>query len=256
LKSVLKVKFFVYCLLLIIISSAVIAIPPEQVRLTGFVQDYANVLSASEKAQISEIGQQIYDSKTAQYAVVIVDSFEGIAREDYALRVAQGNLGDSSNNGLLLLISVEDREYRFEVGRGLEATLNDARIGRIGRNHLVPALQENQYGIAVINASTVIRDLLVDGTEVPQQQLPPMDYELLFFFGFMVFFFVISSWSAYYQRKHAKKHGKNQKDDKLLTAAIFASMLLGRRGGGNFGGGGFGGFGGGGFGGGGAGGRF
>ena len=126
----------------------------EEPTIKTFVNDYANILNDSDEQQLSGLLNQLYSSNTAEFSVVTIKSLEGKSIEAYSLELAQEKLGDKEkNNGLLLLISVDDRAYRFEVGRGLEGDLNDAKIGRIGRTYLVPNFRSGDYSKGVLEAS-------------------------------------------------------------------------------------------------------
>src|SRR3989344_8394868 len=128
-----------YILLLVLIVPIVLAETPSDIRLTGYVNDYANIISTEYVAEINAQLNGLQDAGIAEVAVVTVNNLKSQDIESFALQVAQGKLGDSEkNNGLLLLVSIEDRAYRFEVGRGIEPILNDAKVGRVGRNFLVP----------------------------------------------------------------------------------------------------------------------
>ncbi len=229
-------------------------------EITGFVNDYANVLG-SQKQGIEQISQQLYNAGLAQVAVVTINSLEGKPIEDAAFKLAEGKLGaKDKNNGLLLLIAVEDREYRFEVGRGLEPIFNDAKVGRYGRELLVPALQKGEYGEGVLQVMKEIQNTLTgkdaagNTTDISLQATSKnlnMKIAIIFFVFLLAFFALLH---------HIKKSTKNlglrkgkMGDDRYFWAALIASRMM--RGGGGFGGGGggFGGFGGGSFGGGGAG---
>ena len=65
--------------------------------------------------------------------VVTVNSLDGDAIEDYANKLfRQYGIGDSKkNNGVLILLSIQDRKCRIEVGYGLEGTLTDGNTGLI-----------------------------------------------------------------------------------------------------------------------------
>ncbi len=117
-----------WILLLALMVSLVIAQSAENIQIKGFVNDYANIISPDYKSKIEGALTQLYDSKAAEFSIVTIESLEGKDIESYALNVAQGKLGDKEkNNGLLLLVAVKDRKYRFEVGRGLEPILNDVQ---------------------------------------------------------------------------------------------------------------------------------
>lgn len=226
------------------------------VPLDGFVTDRADVLTDAQEQELIILLQQPYLEEKAQIAVVIVPSLEGQDITSYALDLAQGTLGDDQkNNGLLILLAIEERQYRFEVGRGLEPIFNDAKIGRMGRQLLVPALQKNNYFQGLYETLQAINaELHVQGAVPPQTYIQEETYTLetiqtLFGFIFMIIMISIIARSI-------KKKGRNDED--VFLTALFAASLLrpprGGFGGGGFGRGGFGGFGGGGFGGGGAGG--
>jgi len=56
---------------------------------------------------------------------------------------AIGKVG--KDNGLLILVSVDERQWRIEVGYGLEGVLNDAKVGRLGDEFLGPPLASEDY---------------------------------------------------------------------------------------------------------------
>ncbi|MCX6711642.1 MAG: TPM domain-containing protein [Candidatus Woesearchaeota archaeon] len=216
----------------------------QEISIKGFVNDYSNILSEQEKQQITQIAQSIYDSGKAEYAIVIINSTQGQDIKSYAITLAQGKLGSKEkDNGLLLLVSIEDREYRFEVGSGLEGTLNDAKVGRIGRDYLVPNFQKGQYGQGIIEASQAIQNALNQtaneqvNTNPSQQMITPLIVLIIFIIIFLSFFmFSIIKYS-----KKKNKHFKTARN-----ALIFFGATQGFKGRGGFGGSG-GGFGGGGF---------
>ena len=217
-------------------------------EIKTFVNDEANIIDNEQ--ELTAILNQIYDSGVAEYAIVTVDSLEGKDIFSYSLELAQGNLGDTEkDNGLLLLIALEERKYQFQVGRGLEYILNDAKVGRIGRNYLVPNFQNENYQQGILEASLSVRSILlgdVNSTYYPKTtKVNANYYEAISSLMTLIFFIAIIS---YYSKKKKGKYFD------AATAAIIIFGMGGRRGGGLGGSGGFGGFGGGGFGGGGAGG--
>ena len=216
----------------------------------GYVSDYAGVLSGEEKSQLERMLKGLHEQGAAEIAVVTVSSLEGKPIENVAFEMAEGVLGDKEkNNGLLLLVAVEDRKYRFEVGRGLEGVLNDAKVGRIGRVELVPAFRSGEYGKGILSAMSVVSSI-VSGEADPTESYPPegTSVKLWLYLGFFLVFFVILPIVnfVWFFRK------RRRQGDDYFAAALMAVSLLNSRGRGGSGGGGFGGFGGGSFGGGGA----
>ena len=112
-----------------------------------FVNDFANVMSAEDKAEVLSQAKNLYAACKAQVVIATVQSLEGEALESYSLELArQWKLGDSEkNNGVLLLLAVKERKVRIEVGSGLEGALNDAKVGRILDNFAVPEFKDDRF---------------------------------------------------------------------------------------------------------------
>ncbi|MBN1155980.1 TPM domain-containing protein [Candidatus Woesearchaeota archaeon] len=238
-------KRWIFFVIAIILLSSAYA---DTIKINGFVNDYANIIPPVDEEKLEQVLKAIYDSEVAEYSIVTVKSLDGKDIESYSIGLAQGNLGDKEkNNGLLLLVAVDDRLYRFEVGRGLEATLNDAKVGRIGRQYMVENFRNNEYGKGILEASLAVESVLLGKTESEfYVKDEPKQSPLGTIISLIMFFWLFS---IIMRLLHSKK-----KKDRYFGAAMTALWLFGPRGGkGGFGGtGGFGGFGGGGFGGGGA----
>lgn len=240
----MKLKtLFLFSIILLLVLQAVNA-----VEIKGFVNDYANIIDDASEKELDSRLQQLYDSGTAQFAIVTLHSLDGKDIESYSLDLAQGVLGDKEkNNGLLLLVALEEREYRFEVGRGLEAVLTDSISGRIGRDYLVPNFRAGDYGTGIVEAAKAVQSVLTGDTAseyyVTEQSVDETIY-LIFYFIFFIMIFVLPILAFFLKRKKFK--------NRYFNAAAGAIILFGNRGGRGGSGGGFGGFGGGSFGGGGS----
>ncbi|MCM0759529.1 TPM domain-containing protein [Sporomusa sphaeroides DSM 2875] len=131
-------------------ASAQSTIPPAPVS-SRYVQDYAGVLSDETKAKINKLGRKIAETTKSQVVVVTVNSLEGMPIEEYALGILRKwGIGDKTqNNGVLLLIAVNDKQSRIEVGYGLEGVLNDAKAGRILDESVLSYFQQGDYNRGV-----------------------------------------------------------------------------------------------------------
>ncbi len=117
---------------------------------TRRVVDEAGVLTQDE---INALTAQIDGYEAAskgQMAVLVIPSLHGDPIEEFSLAVAEkwkiGWRGD--DNGVLLLLSVDDREDRLEIGYGMEGVINDARAGDILRD-MAPFLRRGEYAHAI-----------------------------------------------------------------------------------------------------------
>lgn len=116
-----------------------------------YVQDYAGVLSSDTKASINSLGAKLTAATKAQVVVVTVKSLDGENIEQYALALLRNwGIGDKQlNNGALLLVAVNDRQSRIEVGYGLEGALPDAKTGRIQDEYMIPYFQKGDYNAGI-----------------------------------------------------------------------------------------------------------
>jgi uncharacterized protein len=113
-----------------------------------WVHDEANILSAGTISELEAILKAERDSTSNQIAVLIIPSLEGDILEDYAIKVAheKWKIGQKDkDNGVLLLIVMDERKVRIESGYGLEGVLTDAMSSRINRNEIVPRFKQGDY---------------------------------------------------------------------------------------------------------------
>ncbi len=122
-----------------------------KVKPAGYVNDFAGVLSPSARAQLEALCAEVDQKAHAQIAVVTVQSLDGKPVEDYSIALAtQWGIGPKqSSSGVLILLAVQDRKYRIEVGYGLEPILPDGKVGGFMRE-AVPYLKEGNYDAALL----------------------------------------------------------------------------------------------------------
>lgn len=139
-------------------------------RLTGPVVDNAGVLSSSEETEISNYIKAVERSSGAQIAVLVIDSLEGESLEMFSYKTAkEWALGEESNdNGVLLLVSINDRKMRIEVGHGLEGILTDATSGYIIRNIITPSFKSGDFAQGIMDGVKAMGDLIA-GDVSPSQ---------------------------------------------------------------------------------------
>ena len=138
------------------IAVAQLAIPALENKR---VHDVAGVLS-SQTIQSLEVQLKLHQDSTGnQIAILIIPSLNGESLEEFSLRVAHEawKLGSEKNdNGVLLLIAVDDRKMRIEVGQGLEGVLTDALCSQIIRNEMAPEFRRGDYDAGVLLAINAI----------------------------------------------------------------------------------------------------
>src|SRR5579859_4490502 len=124
------------------------------------VHDEAHALRQETADQLEKELKAYEDSTSNQIAVLIVQSLDGDVLEEYSLHVAEKwKLGQKGkDNGVLLLIAVDDHKIRIEVGQGLEGVLTDAQCSRIIRNEIAPAFRRSEFdGGVAAGVSAIIK---------------------------------------------------------------------------------------------------
>jgi uncharacterized protein len=123
-------------------------IPP----LAGRVVDQAHVILPAHLSDLND-ALTAHESKTSnQVAVLTLPSLAGEPLEEFSHRVASAwGLGQKgTDNGVLLLVAIQDRKIRIEVGYGLEGTLTDAKSSQIIRHEMVPRFRHGEYSEGIV----------------------------------------------------------------------------------------------------------
>ena len=241
----------------------------NDIQPVGYVIDLANVIEPATRDKISAFATELQQKTGAQIAVVTVNSLEGETKEQYAADLYK-HLGigpKKTDEGVLLLIAPKDRQYKIEVGYGLEPVINDARAGDIGRS-MVPQLRSGDYSAAILNAMTQIAQLVaaskgVQLTGIPNRpRAPAPTGKIPWWVVFVAIFVIFSIIRAIFRRggggpgSGLRRRGFGVPPVVFLPGGWGGGGGFGGSSGGFGGGGGFGGFGGGMSGGGGAGGSW
>lgn len=128
-------------------------IPPAP---KAFFNDNANVVPAPDASQLNETLAQFERDSSNQLLVAIYPKMQTDSSiEDYANRLFQAwgpGLKDK-DNGAVLLVFIQDRKMRIEVGYGLEPKLTDAESFRI-IEEMKPHFRTGDYATGLSNAVT------------------------------------------------------------------------------------------------------
>ncbi|GGG72703.1 TPM domain-containing protein [Edaphobacter dinghuensis] len=118
---------------------------------TGYVNDFAGVLSPGTVQSVDALCTQVDRQAHAQIAVVTIKTIDGDQSiEEFATALEdKWKVGaKGTDRGVLMLLVMQPRRGRIEVGYGLEGILNDAKVGDIGRA-MAPYSRQGDYNRAV-----------------------------------------------------------------------------------------------------------
>jgi uncharacterized protein len=136
--------------------------------LRGRVVDDAEVVEAIARGRIADRLKAHEQATGNQVVVLTVPTIGSVSIEDFAVKVFEAwKLGQKGkDNGVLIVVAVQDRKMRIEVGYGLEGTLTDGQCGQIIRTVMTPRFKEGDYTRGVEDgASAVVARL--EGAEIP-----------------------------------------------------------------------------------------
>lgn len=226
-------------------------------KFSAPVVDDADVVDDSVEKALNTKLEQFRAAVGPQVAVLVVGSTGNQTIEDYGIDVArEWGIGDEQrDDGVLLLIAIDDRKLRIETGSGIEGDLTDVEAGRIIDAVVVPELRnDNPTAAVVAGVDALTTELSGQAYEFPEQS-PISDTSTTTtgevglagaIFGFVVILMFGLGIIG------AMVRGRRRGLGALDVLSILYIFTHSSRGGGGFGGGGFGGGGGGGFSGGGA----
>ena len=143
-----------FAALLLLLAAALPGLAQGLPALTGRVVDNAGMIDdAAERDLVAKLAA--FEQKSSdQIVVATVPNLDGEAIEPYANRLFRAwQLGQTGeNNGILLLVSRDDRAMRIEVGYGLEGTLTDLHSRLIIENTMIPAFRAGNFSEGISKA--------------------------------------------------------------------------------------------------------
>ncbi len=236
---------------------------PKKPELETSLYDYANILSQIQKKALEQKLIKYSDSTSTQIVVVTVKTINGknigLYATEWAHKWKVGQKG--KDNGVFVLVAVNDRKLTIRTGYGVEHLLTDAFSRRIIEQVITPEFKNGNYYRGLDKGTQYIFKVLTGEFKADSIQNKKNNNGFVVFFIFFVIILIIIIIS------NKNKGGRGRRIRRDSTGSILETIILSNRGRGGFSGGfggssgGFGGgssggfsggFGGGGFGGGGA----
>jgi uncharacterized protein len=231
-----------------VIGSGAAAAQPPPPPLTDTVNDFAHVIDDSNRAELDRRIRALKQATGDVLIVATVPTFQPYGTiEEYAVKMFENGgrgIGDKGkDNGALIVVAVNDRKVKIEVGYDLEGIIPDGFAGETIRAAIVPAFQRGEYGGGLLAAATRLINRIgeqrgVTIPDVPTERAASPRAPSRFPWTLVFWIIVILIMSSRGRRRRRRYWGAGPWSNWTGGAGPF--------GGGGFGGGGFGGFGGGG----------
>jgi uncharacterized protein len=164
------------------VAAGVDTTPPE---LTQAVNDFARVIDPASTAEIDRVIRAL---KAASGDVVVVATVKTVQPyadiRELAVKMFENRgrgIGDKGkDNGLLILLALDERRVWVEVGYGLEQWITDGYAGETSRDFMVPEFRNGRYGAGLLAGTTRIagriargRNVQLTGVELPRERQAP-----------------------------------------------------------------------------------
>jgi len=158
-------------------SAGPIAAQPAPPALTAPVNDFANAIDAGSKRELDGRIRALQAASGDVVVVATVPTFQPYADiEEYAVKMFEnGGRGigqKGKDNGLLIVVAVQDRKIKIEVGYDLEQFITDGFAGETIRDVMAPEFRRGNYGAGLLAGATRIINRVAEGRGVTLQGVP------------------------------------------------------------------------------------
>ena len=229
--SYVKIRNCLSLILLLIATLNINAQTQPVPKLETRVTDLTATLSNQQKMALEAELLSFEEQKGSQIVVLIISTTDPESIEAYGIRVVEAwQIGRSGvDDGVLLLVSKDDRKVRIEVGYGLEGAIPDAYAKRIIENIIIPDFSQGQFYIGIENGVGAIMGL-IEGEDLPEvTQEPPstmgMKNESLFMTLIIVGVIMLSILKAFIKKSKYKWVAVSAAS--ILAGFIFGSLIFG-----------------------------
>jgi len=150
-----QIKYFLSLFLILFAFSSFAYDMPKPV---GFVNDFAHIMNDKTIKELTALSSELEQKTGVELVVVTVNSVGKNDIFDYSVEMFQkwGIGKKGKDNGILFLISKNDRKLRIDTGYGVEGILPDGLLGRIRDKYIIPYFKKGDYDSGILNGSIAI----------------------------------------------------------------------------------------------------
>jgi uncharacterized protein len=164
-------------LLAIAASASLASAQPAPPALTAPVNDFAQIIDEPSRQELDRRIRALKNASGDVVVVATVPTFKPYADiREYAVKMFENGgrgIGEKGkDNGLLVVVAVEDRKVGIEVGYELEAFVTDGFAGETIREAILPLFKQGQYGKGLVAGTTQLITRIADARGVQLQDVP------------------------------------------------------------------------------------
>jgi Beta-propeller domains of methanol dehydrogenase type len=141
---------------------------PQKIEGTR-IQDFAQLLSPEQEAQLQAKTDQLKTSKDIELGIILTDTTNGVAPVDYTTDIGRKfgiGSAEGEHRGIVFLLAINDRQCFIQPSRHISDTYTDGKMAAICRS-MRPQLRASDYNGALLNGTD---QLIALSSGVDQQQ--------------------------------------------------------------------------------------
>ena len=171
-----KWKLLAVLCLMVCLAPLARAAEPVYPNYTGFVNDFTGTIDPASKVSLEALCRALEAKTSAELAIAVVKTVAPLDSKTYAVKLFEkwqiGKKG--KDNGLLVLLALDERRVEIEVGYGLEGVINDAKAGEILDMYGVPYFKSGDYAAGLYNIAAALSEQVAAaaGQELGDQYQP------------------------------------------------------------------------------------
>ena len=160
--------------LLLLVAIVVTAQAQQYPKSTGYVSDFAGLLSPNEGSALNQELAAFEKKTTIEIAVVTVGSLNGESIESYTrgLATSWGVGKRDQNNGIVFLIAPKDHKMRIETASGIRSKLTDGHADEIRDDVVLPLFKAGNMPKGVIDGTHAIMSALDASPSAQAEAIP------------------------------------------------------------------------------------
>lgn len=149
----------------------------EPPALTAPVNDFAGVIDEATEREVERRIRALHDASGDTVVVATVRTYQPYGDiESYAVKMfengGRGIGARGKDNGLLIVVAVDDRRVRIEAGYDLEAFVTDGFAGDTIRSAMTPRFAAGDYGGGVLAGTTRVINRIAERRGITLRDVP------------------------------------------------------------------------------------
>lgn len=188
-----------------------------------YVNDFAGVFTDEQiKVMMDKAVKLCEEHDGVQVVITTVPSLDGETVENYANQMYNKYKIGKDSMGVLVLMSVNDRKIRIEVGRTMQVYIPDSKAAKLMNTYAIPKLKQDKFaeGLMDLQDALIIQIKATLSIEAVESEEENSNVLLWFCLGSigvgLVSLIGIGIYSAYKEEEEKQKRLKRMLDNRKM----------------------------------------